>query len=197
MESLPLILDTDEAIDYFNKHPNCTDAIKAYIVAFLFNEGLENADIRAALHIENICLVSYLKRAGTHLTEAELELWHNNPKNITLGHVRAIAKLPYKDRDHLLGNLVVGRNKSDGGKNSKSVAKYESIARSLAKGEAIEKDVDIIRFEEKMQGATGRVTKIKFNQAKQSGTITLSFYSLDALDDIAKALGFNAEEHGL
>lgn len=197
MESLPLILDTDEAIDYFNQHPNCTDAIKAYIVAFLFSEGLENADIRTALNIEKIYLVSHLKRAGNLLSEEELELWHNNPIAITLGHVRAIAKLPYKKRDELLRDLLTGKNKNDDKRNSKSVARYESIARSLLKGEAIEKDVDIKRYEELMQGVTGRVTKIRFNHAKQSGTISLDFFSLDSLDDIAKALGFNAEDHGL
>ncbi len=193
LESLPLILDTDEAIDYFNQHPNCTDAIKAYIVAFLFGEGLENADIRTALNIEKIYFVSHLKRAGTLLSEEELELWHNNSRVITLGHVRAVSKLPFQTRDKLLRDLVEGR----GGKGGRSVSRYESIARSLLKGEAIEKDVDIKRYEELMQSVTGRVTKIRFNHAKQSGTISLDFFSLDSLDDIAKALGFNAEDHGL
>jgi len=192
MESLPFIFDTKEAIDYYHQHPGCTDAIKAYIVAFLFGEGLENTDIRQALKIEKIYLVSHLKRAGTLLSEEEIELWHNNPRSITLGHVRAVAKLPFIDRDRLLRKLLPGVSKEN-----KSVAKYESIARSLAKGEEIKKDVDIIRYEERMQEVTGRVTKIRYNQAKRSGTITLDFFSLDSLDDIAKALGFNAEEHNL
>jgi len=96
VESLPLILDTDEAIDYFIHHPNCTDAIKAYIVAFIFGEELENAVIFTALNIKKIYLVSHLKRADALLTVEELELWHNNPIATTLNHVRAINKLPYK-----------------------------------------------------------------------------------------------------
>lgn len=184
MESLPLILDTDEAIDYFHQHPDCTDAIKSYIVAFLYGEGFQNAGIRTALNIDKVYLVTHLKRAGTLLSETELELWHNNSKAITLGHVRAIARLPRTERETLLRGLLTSRT---------PVSKFES----LGKGEDSKKDVNIKRYEELMQNVTGRITKIRFNNAKQSGSITLDFFSLDALDDISKALGFNAEDHQL
>jgi ParB family chromosome partitioning protein len=182
MERLPLILDTNEAIDYFRQHPDCTDAVKSYVVAFLYGEGFKNASIRAALNIDKVYLVTHLKRAGTLLSETELELWHNNSKTITLGHVRAIARLPRAKREPLLRGLLTRRT---------PVSRFEL----LGKGEECEKDVDIKRYEEVMQNVTGRVTKIRYNNAKRSGTISLDFFSLDALDDISKALGFNAEDH--
>lgn len=184
MECLPLILDADEAIEYFHQHPDSTDAVKSYIVAFLYSEGFQNAAIRAALNIDKVYLVTHLKRAGTLLSETELELWHNNSTAITLGHVRAIARLPRTEREALLRKLLINRT---------PVSKFEA----LAKGKDDKKDVNIKRYEELMQTVTGRVTKIRFNHVKQSGTISLDFFSLDALDDISKALGFNAEDHQL
>jgi len=41
----------------------------------------------------------------------------------------------------------------------------------------------------------GRQIKIRFNQAKRSGSLTLDFYGLDDLDHISRCLGFKAEDH--
>lgn len=182
MDILPLFLDTEEAIDYFHQHNDCTDATKSSVIAYLHNDGFKNADIRKALGIEKVYLVTHLKRAGISLSETELELWHNNSKSITLGHVRAIAKLPRFKREELLRGLLIKKT---------SVSKFES----LAKGNDVEKDVDIKRYEELMQSAIGRLVKIKYNKAKLSGSITIDFFSLDSLDDISKLLGFDASKH--
>jgi ParB family chromosome partitioning protein len=191
VEGLPILLDSEEAIDYYQKHPSCTDAVKSYIVGFLHNEGLTNPDIRSALGLK-VYQVTHLKRVGTSLTESELETWHKNPRSITLGHLRAIAKFPYNERIKLLDDLKAGKEKKKKGKKSaKSVSAFEAKAR----GEAETKDADIKRYEELMQEVTGRVTKIKYNATKQSGSITLDFFSLDSLDDISKALGFDASKH--
>jgi len=192
MENLPFFLDTEEAIDHYKNHHDCTDAVKSYIVGLLHTDGFKNSDIRAALEINKVYLVTHLKRAGTSLSETELTLWHNNPRAITLGHVRAIAKLPRSEREELLRSLLTGRQKGD---NNKSVSKYESLANSLAKGESVEKDANIKKYEELMQATIGKVVRIKYNQAKQSGSITVDFFSLDSLDDISKSLGFDASKH--
>ncbi len=71
---------------------------KAYVVAFLSGEGRSNSQIREDLGIEKVYTVTHLKRAGT-LSEEELTLWLRNPRKITLGHVRAVAKLPFSKRE--------------------------------------------------------------------------------------------------
>lgn len=190
MEGLPILLDSKEAIDYYQMHPGCTDAVKAYIVAFLHNEDFTNPDIRFALGLK-VYQVTHLKRVGTSLTETELELWNTYPKRITLGHVKAITKLPYSRRIELLESLKDGKpNKKKGEIGSMSVTAFEALARGEAGSKA-----DIKKYEETMQEVTGRVTKIKYNATKQSGSITLDFFSLDSLDDISKALGFDASKH--
>lgn len=105
MNNLPLLLDAREAIDYYHQHPGMTDAEKAYVVAFLSGEGRSNSQIREDLGIEKVYTVTHLKRAGT-LSEEELTLWLRNPRKITLGHVRAVAKLPFSKREKLLRDLL-------------------------------------------------------------------------------------------
>lgn len=182
MNALPLLIDAEEATEYFREHPDCTDAEKAYIVGVLSNEGLTNKQIREALKISKVYTVTHLKRAGTSLSEEELTLWLNNPLRITLGHVRAIAKLPRTKREELLRGLL--RTKS-------SVQKFESIAQ----GKSDDRDADIKRYEVLMGERLGREIKIRYNQGKRTGCISLDFYTLEDLDHISKQLGFNAEEH--
>ncbi|NMV28027.1 transcriptional regulator, partial [Vibrio parahaemolyticus] len=50
------------------------------------------------------------------------------------------------------------------------------------------------RLETLMSDATGRPIKIRYNPAKRSGELTLGFFTLDDLDDVCKALGFDPSE---
>ncbi|MCG8612265.1 MAG: transcriptional regulator [Pseudomonadales bacterium] len=182
MNNLPFLIDADEAIEYYNGQKELTDAEKAYVVSILYKEGYSNKKIREALGIRKVYTVTHLKRAGTHLSESELELWHKNPTRITLGHVRAIAKLPQPKREELIRNLLTIRT---------PVHKFEAIAQ----GKPEYADADIKRYEQIMGEVLGRQIKIRFNAVKRTGSITLDFFGLDDLDDISKSMGFKAEEH--
>lgn len=182
MNNLPFLIDADEAIEYYKGQDELTDAEKAYVVGILNKDGYSNKAIREALGISKVYAVTHLKRVGTCLSESELELWHKNPTRITLGHVRAIAKLPQSRREELLRNLLTRRI---------PVHKYESIA----KGKPNDSDTDIKRYGQIMGEVLGRQIRVRFNAAKRSGSITLDFYGLEDLDDISKSLGFNAEDH--
>jgi ParB family transcriptional regulator, chromosome partitioning protein len=182
MDNLPFLIDADEAIDYYNSKSDLTDAEKAYVVAILSREGYSNKAIRKALGIDKVYTVTHLKRAGTSLSESELGLWHNNRTRITLGHIRAIAKLPQSKREEMLRNLLTKRT---------PVHKFESIAQ----GKSDERDTDIKRYECIMGEVLGRQIKIRFNATKRSGSITLDFFGLDDLDHLSQSLGFKADDH--
>lgn len=180
INNLPLLIDALEAIDYYTNKDNLTDAEKAYVIAILNREGYSNKAIRQALNINKVYVVTHLKRVGTSLSESELNLWHRNPDRITLGHVRAIAKLPQSKREEMLRGLLTKRT---------PVHEFESIAQ----GKSDNQDTDIKRYEQIMGEVLGRQIKIRFNAAKRSGSISLDFYSLDDLDHISQSLGFKAE----
>lgn len=180
MDLLPYFVDKEEAIDYYHAQTNKNDALKAYIVGFLSKEKMSNKNIRSALGIEQVYTVTHLKRAGTRLSEDELTLWFNNPEKISLGHVRAIAKLEQPKREPLLRELLVKRI---------PVQNYESLAR----GEEEERDVDIKRLEELIASQLGREVSISYSSRKKTGTISLGYYQLDDLDRIISKLGFKAD----
>lgn len=182
MNPLPRFTDASEAIDYYLARPTCTDAEKALVVATLSRQGLSNKAIRQALNINRVYTVTHLKRAGTLLSDTELQLWYRNPTRITLGHVRAVAKLPQPERENLLRDLL---------RRNTPVHQLES----LAQGKAADNDADIARYETLMAEVIGRHVKVQYDKAKRTGSITLDFYTLEDLDRIAQALGFDAEKH--
>lgn len=182
MECLPMLVDSEEAIEHFHKPGTKTDAEKAYVVGILSKEGYGNKEIREVLKIDKVYTVTHLKRAGTRLSESLLNLWHRNSEIITLGHIRAIAKFPHEKQEELLRGLL---------RNKKSVHEFERIA----KGAEGSEDVDIKRFEQIMGEVIGRQIRIRFNPAKRTGSLTIDYFGLDDLDDIAIALGFNPGEH--
>ncbi|WP_444928304.1 transcriptional regulator (plasmid) [Microbulbifer sp. TRSA002] len=182
MSNLPYLIDAEEAIEYYKGKSNLTDAEKAYIVAILTKEGLSNKDIRRSLGIDKVYTVTHLKRVGTSLTDAELNLWHKNPSRITLGHTRAIARLPAQKREELLRGLLTKRT---------PVHKFESIA----KGKEEDRDSDIKRHERIMGEVLGRQVRIRFNPTKLSGSLTLDFFGLDDFEHISRCLGFKADDH--
>ncbi len=182
MNNLPFLINTNDAIMYYTSRTDCTGAEKSYIVAMLSREGFTNKAIRKALKIKKVYTVTHLKRVGTSLTEKELTLWHRNPDKITLGHVRAIAKLPQPKREEMLRGLLTKRT---------SVQKFELIAQ----GKSCERNTDIQLYERLMGEVLGRQIKIRYNPSKRSGTITLDFFTLEDLDNISLALGYNSEEN--
>lgn len=182
MNHLPLLLDATEAIEFYKANLTCTDAAKAYVVAVLTNSGLSNREIRSALNIDKVYTVTHLKRVGLALSEGELALWHKNPMRITLGHVRAIAKLPQPEREKMLRRLLARKT---------PVHKFEAIAQ----GKSEQRDADIKNYEERMSEVLGRPVKIRYNSAKQSGSLCLDFFTLEDLDGLSSALGFRLQEY--
>ena len=183
MAHLPLLTDAEEAIDYYKSQPHFSSGpITAHVIRILVQDGYKNRDIREALGIEKVYTVTHFIRVSQALTDGEMDLWFNNPDRITLGHLRAIAKLDFPTREKLLRKLLVARS---------PVHEFESIAR----GDTQEKDVDIARFASTMSEVTGRPTDIRFNKKRKNGTITLNFYDLDDLDDLCRKLGFNPSEY--
>ena len=174
-------MDADEAVQFYRENSELTDAAKAYIVAVISNDGYSNKKIRDTLCIAKTYTVTHLKRAGSSLSDAELSLWHNNPKRITLGHVRAIAKLSIPQREPLLRQLLTTKM---------SVRKFEL----LGKGKEVEPDTDTKRYADEMGKVLGRTIKIKYDPSKKTGSITLDFYRLTDLQDMAFDLGFKPDE---
>lgn len=180
MKTLPIIVSKQEAIDYYVDARSITDAERSYVIAKLTYFGLSNKEIREVLSIDKVYTVTHYKRVGLQLTESELELWMNNSQKITMGHVRAIAKLLPAQRDKLLRDLLVKKI---------PVHEYEK----MAKGQAVEKSSDISSYANDMSEQLGRPIIINYNSAKQSGTLCLSFYGLDDLDDVSQSLGYTIE----
>jgi ParB family transcriptional regulator, chromosome partitioning protein len=164
-----------EAITYALTTPGMGNAQLAAIVAFLFANGLTNREIRASLNIKKVYTVTHLKRAGAALTPEEMELWHSNPARITLGHIRAIAKLPLTSREPLLRSLLLKKQ---------PVSDFEA----LAKGKHVENSADIRKFERVIGDILGRDIKVDYNSKNSFGYLQLSFYGLDDLENITTAL---------
>jgi len=177
MKSLPLILSREDAINYYNNTSGMTDAEKAYVVRILSEEGLSNKCIRQALGIHKVYTVTHYKRVGTALSDDEIELWMNNPCQIKLGHVRAIAKFPRLTREPLLRELLAKKI---------SVHQYEMIAQ----GKREESHTDVKIYAQGMEDQLGRPVSIQYNAKKSSGSITLGFYGLNDLDDVSESLGY-------
>ncbi len=182
METLPEFLNHEEAVTLYKQTEEKTDAFKAHTVSYLSRKGLSNRDIRAQLEIEKVYTVTHLKRAGLLLNRDELNLWHRNPKRITLGHVRALGRFGAKRRTEALRNLLLRNTPSH-------------QLRRLAKGAPAEKSADIKRYETLMSEVIGRPIEIQYDASKQSGSLTVKFFSLGDLDDLSTQLGFNATEH--
>lgn len=180
MKSLPLILSREDAINYYKSTSHITDAEKSYVVRILSEEGLSNKCIRQALNIQKVYTVTHYKRAGTALSDDEIELWMNNPSQITLGHVRAIAKIPRLKREPLLRELLAKKI---------SVHQYEMIAQ----GKREESNTDVKTYAQGMEDQLGRPVSIQYNAKKCSGTLTLGFYGLEDLDDVGESLGYVLE----
>lgn len=181
IDALPYFVTAEDAVAFYRDNPTCSDAIKAYILAFLTAEGFSNRAIRAALQIPKVYTVTHLKRAGQALDHAQLTLWHRNPTRITLGHVRAIASFPSAQRETWLRKLLVQK-----------IPVHQLEA--LAQGRTDSHNADIKRYQERMAQVLGRPLNIRYNPATQSGSLTLDFFTLEDLDRVAAALGFTPED---
>lgn len=185
MDDLPLLIDADEAAEYMKNH-RCDDATKAYAIGVMSKDGYSNKKIREATGIDTVYTVTHYKRAGTKLSEDEIRLWHKNPKRITLGHVRVVARLPRFEREKLLRDLI--SKEIDGKPISVSTLK------EIAKGKVPTKDSDIKSLENAMEEVLGRQLNIQFNKEKKTGSIKLSFFTLDDLERICNSLGYRSNE---
>lgn len=183
MDTLPHLLNSDDALDVLKTTPSPSHALLALVVAELSKTHV-NRDIRTLTGIRKDYVVSHLKRAGKTLSHEQLELWHNNPTSITLGHVRALCSMLASQREHYLRKLLAVKI---------TVGELEAIAakRSLTTGN----ESDLERYARKMGEVTGRIVTLSYRPALSMGKITLSWHGYDDLDTIAQKLGFNPQEH--
>lgn len=181
MSKLPYFFDPQDAITYYRETPRISDAARAYVVRTLSRDGYTNSKIRETLGIEKVYTVTHLKRTGCALSEEQLMLWDKNSSRITLGHVRAIAKLPPERIEEILRKVI-----------SHKLSVRQVI--DLAKGNDIEPASDIKTYQEAVSDAIGRPVKVSYSESTCCGSITLDFYGLDDLDAITKALGYSNDE---
>ncbi len=172
--TLPILLCPEEAIDDYLSN-NLSDTEKAYIVAYLSKEGFSNRQIREALKIDRVYTVTHLKRAGS-ISEQALLLWLNHSHKIKLGHIRVITRL--KPEQHLTILEKVIRQRL-------SVHQLTLIAEGKDQD-----DANIKRYVSQMAETIGRSVTLNYNSSQKKGSITLDFWSLDDLDEIAKRLGY-------
>lgn len=182
MNALPLLVDDQEALAYLAKVQEPNDALLAYIVRILVDEGYSNRRIGEVLGFDKAYTVTHYKRCGMRFSEEELRLWFNNPQRITLGHARMLASLSERDRDHWIRTVIQLKL---------------SIASLKAKigGEKDPGDIDVAGYAERMSEHIHRGVAIKFDKKNYCGKITLDYYGLDDLDDIAAKLGFQTSEN--
>ena len=179
MEYLPDIFDEDEAIEVI-QDSTTTDAAKAYAYGLLSNWGHSNHAIRDMTGVDKVYVVTHYKRAGTKLSDDELVLWHNNPRRITLGHIRACLKMDEREREELLRDLLIKK---------KSVSEVSDIANKRTAFS----DADLKRYINEVTEKIGRNMKFNYKPMKGSGTITLDFYDLADLDYLVGMLGYTKE----
>lgn len=177
---LPILTDAQEALKFYRSTNPLNDAQRAYVIAFLSREGWTNRQIRSELGIEKVYTLTHYRRVGLALSESEFALWSKNPDRITLGHLRALCHLKPEIREPLLRNVLAHKL---------SVSKLQQRIR----GNDQRQNGDIKRYEAQMEGILGRGVKIHFDINRQSGKLTLDFFGLDDLDQIANSLGFQPE----
>lgn len=178
MDTLPLLIDEDDAVDLFN-NGNCNDTIKAYVVHYLSNNGLSNRQIRDLLGIDKVYTVTHLRRAGS-LSEGELLLWMRNPKCLTLGHIRAISQLPAQKRENAIRNQLRTKH---------SVRQLEKLVKNVEIA-----DINTKHYVEEMSTSIGFKVELQHNQVKGGGKLSIFYHSLDELQGIAEKLGYHTEE---
>lgn len=204
-EGLPLLLDADEAIDYLQSDER-NDAEKAYAIGIMSRDGLSNKEIREALGIKRVYTATHYIRAGTRLSEEELNLWHENivacskkkkltdlkmgrtHHLITLGHIRTMLGLKKSDRLELLEKI----ESENGSKEGRPITIEE--LKQIMKGLELEKEngSDMRWFEQDFEDKTNRSIKVQYNKDSEMGTIKISFYKLSDLEEICSYFGYKS-----
>lgn len=176
----PLLIETNDALDFLAKTSYVTDPQRAYVIAFLSRKGWTNRQIRTHLGIDKVYTLTHFKRVGMALSDVEFSLWARNPARLTLGHMRALCHLQPNVREPLMRSVV---------------AHGLSVAKLLQriKGQTQTADADIKRYETLMEEKLGRGIRIQFDPVRQSGKLTLDFFGLDDLDHLSGALGFSLD----
>lgn len=178
---LPILLSISDAVDFIACSPELTDAQRAYTAAFMSNEGATNAEIRDALVIKHNYQASHLIRVGKVHSTDHLRLWCENPDRIKLGHMRALTGCTVDVRDHWLRKLLTTKI---------TVQSLEALAR----GDEQQQDVDVRNYETYISENLGRPINLSFNKRANKGSLTLTYYGLDDLDEILKSLGLIQDE---
>lgn len=178
------IVDAPSALEVLEKEPKASEAEIAKCIAILRAQGYTNRQVREIVGMKNY-MISHLKRVGQHLCDEALQLWHNNPNRITLGHVRAITTMPADQQVQLCRDLLVKHI---------TVRQFEQ----LASNKITSVDDDMARYlaqlQERMSNTIGRPVSITTRANGRSGKITLDWFDFDDFDNLCQQLGFNSQE---
>ena len=177
--SFPILLSEFDIINYYEQ--DFSDPKKSYAIAEL-SQYYTNHQIRTALNIRTASSVSYYKRAGLVLSIDELELWERNSHKITLGHIRAILNYNAVKRDSILRDIL---------SKGLSVRQVEAIAKHSHSST----NSDIEKYASEMSEHLGCSVDITYNPNKQTGVLSVSFFSLDDLTDKAEKLGYHQDSY--
>lgn len=181
---LPNLMNKDDVVQYIDEHRgDISDPELAWCARVLSQQKYRNKQIRQILNA-SIYKTSWLIGVGTKINEDLLELWDKNSSRITLSHMRRLLKLSSSRQESIMRDIL-----SSGW----TVNQLEDYIQGNAPD--VNRDADIKRYESLMAEVIGRPVSIQYNKAKRSGRLTLSFFTLDDLDDVSKHLGFDAAEH--
>tara|TARA_R110001592_G_scaffold316364_1_gene592787 strand:- start:26899 stop:27450 length:552 start_codon:yes stop_codon:yes gene_type:complete len=181
MELLPDLVSIEDALGYWRDMQPAHESIAAHVAGYLSMKKIGNKESRELLGISKVYEMTHLRRIGTLLSRTCLELWLNNPHRIGIGHMRAITSMPKSQQEEKLRSILTRRV---------SVRDLESIAR----GDEIVIDHEIKLFQERMGEAIGYPVGVKWLKESGKGTISIKFFSLNDLDELARRLGYDTND---
>jgi len=156
----------------------------ALAIAKLSSVGYSNRQTRELTGLTHDYTVSHYKKAGG-LSPSILELWHKNLHVITLGHARALARLPENKQEHTCREILARHL------NVRQVEKLNSATQSSSS----EMNAHLKRLAETMSEYIGHPVKISMKPDSTSGKLTVDWFGFDDFDTLCNQLGFNPADH--
>ena len=181
MELLPDLVSVDDALSYLKDMQPSHDAVSAYVAGYLSSKKISNKECRKLMGVKQVYKMTHLRRIGSFMSRTCLELWLNNPHTIGMGHMRAIASMPLSQHEDTLRSILA---------RGLSVRQLEGMAR----GDAQILDHEIKLFQEKMGEAIGYPVGVKWIKESNRGTLSIKFFSLNDLDELARRLGYRPND---
>jgi hypothetical protein len=157
--------------------PTSSHAVVTLSIGFLTGHRYTNKKLRELTGFST-CLISYYRGIYKRLAPSLYELWHKNNNVLSVSHVRALTRFAVTDQENMLRNTLRyghGSRKLD----------------SLVNNAALSASTDYRQLAEIASQAIGFPVEITKNE--KSGTIQLTWYSLDDCELLLSKLGFTPD----